>query len=43
MAQPGITAPIASATSLEQVDSLVRSMELELAPDEIAVLTRAGD
>lgn len=42
MAQPGITAPIASATSLEQVDSLVRSVALKLAPEEIAALTEAG-
>lgn len=41
-AQPGVTAPIASATSVEQVDSLIRSASLVLAPDEIAALTDAG-
>ena len=30
MARPGVTAPIASATSVEQVDSLVRATELKL-------------
>ena len=32
MARPGVTAPIASATSVEQVDSLVRATELKLTP-----------
>ena len=31
-AQPGITAPIASATSLEQVEELVAALTLELTP-----------
>ena len=30
MARPGVTAPIASATTIEQVDSLVRAANLEL-------------
>ena len=38
MAQPGVTAPIASATSVEQLDSLVRSTRLKLAPEEIQSL-----
>jgi len=42
MAQPGVTAPIASATSLDQVESLVRSVSLSLAPEEVAALTDAG-
>ncbi len=42
MAQPGVTAPIASATSLDQVESLVRSVSLTLAPEELADLTEAG-
>jgi aryl-alcohol dehydrogenase-like predicted oxidoreductase len=41
-AQPGITAPIASATTLEQLDELVTAMELELTPDQLARLTAAS-
>jgi aryl-alcohol dehydrogenase-like predicted oxidoreductase len=43
MARPGVTAPIASATSVEQVDSLVRSTELMLtAPDMEALNAASG-
>jgi aryl-alcohol dehydrogenase-like predicted oxidoreductase len=42
MARPGVTAPIASATSLEQVDSLVRATELTLPADDMAALTEAS-
>lgn len=42
MAQPGVTAPIASATTLDQMASLVRATTLELTPDEIAALDAAG-
>ncbi len=42
MAQPGVTAPIASATTLDQMASLVRATALTLAPDEIAALDAAG-
>jgi aryl-alcohol dehydrogenase-like predicted oxidoreductase len=38
MAQPGITAPIASATSLEQVESLIRATTLALTAEDIARL-----
>jgi aryl-alcohol dehydrogenase-like predicted oxidoreductase len=38
MAQPGITAPIASATSLEQLESLIRATGVTLSADEIARL-----
>lgn len=41
-AQPGIAAPIASATSLEQLQSLMRGARLELASEDIAKLTAAG-
>jgi aryl-alcohol dehydrogenase-like predicted oxidoreductase len=41
-AQPGITAPIASATSLEQLAGLVRGVRLALAPDDLKRLTEAG-
>jgi len=43
MAQPGVTAPIASATSIAQVDSLVRATQLQLKPSALERLTRASD
>jgi len=43
IAQKGVTAPIASATSVDQVDSLVRAAQLKLAPEEIGTLTAASD
>jgi aryl-alcohol dehydrogenase-like predicted oxidoreductase len=42
VAQPGITAPIASATSVEQVESLARGVNLELSEDQLKLLTDAG-
>jgi aryl-alcohol dehydrogenase-like predicted oxidoreductase len=42
MARPGITAPIASATTLEQVDSLTRAASLKLGAEDIAELDRAS-
>lgn len=42
MAREGVTAPIASATSLEQLESLIRATALRLAPDELARLTAAA-
>ena len=42
MARPGVTAPIASATSVEQVDSLVRATELTLTPADMAALDEAS-
>ncbi|TKD50329.1 aldo/keto reductase [Sphingomonas baiyangensis] len=41
-AQPGVTAPIASATSIEQLDTLIASWSLELDDDQLARLTDAG-
>ncbi len=41
-AQPGIAAPIASATSLDQLSQLVKAVTLELAPEHIERLNRAG-
>ena len=41
-AQPGITAPIASATSVEQVASLARGARLTLSDRHLAALTAAG-
>lgn len=42
MAQPGITAPISSATNLDQLASLVRASELELSAEDLAVLDTAS-
>jgi aryl-alcohol dehydrogenase-like predicted oxidoreductase len=41
-AQPGVTAPIASATSVEQLDSLMGAIDLELSQDQLDRLTAAG-
>ena len=38
----GVTAPIASATSVEQLESLVRATQLSLAPEEAALLDTAS-
>ncbi|WP_306590031.1 aldo/keto reductase [Geothrix sp. 21YS21S-4] len=38
MARPGVTAPIASATTPAQLDSLIRAASLALAPEDLAVL-----
>lgn len=42
MARPGITAPIASATTLDQVDSLVRAASLKLGAEDMAALDKAS-
>ncbi|UJW84700.1 aldo/keto reductase [Devosia sp. SL43] len=42
VAQPGVTAPIASATSVDQVKSLARGVRLKLSDDDLQVLTDAG-
>jgi len=42
IAQPGVTAPIASATSVQQVESLIRSASLQLTQGELAELDRAS-
>lgn len=41
-AQPAVAAPIASATSVEQVQSLVRSARLQLSAEDLQELTEAG-
>jgi aryl-alcohol dehydrogenase-like predicted oxidoreductase len=41
-AQPGVTAPIASATSVKQIEDLLPAMTLELTEDQLAALTDAG-
>lgn len=42
VARPGVTAPIASATTPAQMDSLVRAATLGLAPEDIAELDAAS-
>jgi aryl-alcohol dehydrogenase-like predicted oxidoreductase len=42
-AQPGVTAPIASARTPEQLAELLPMADLELAPDELERLTAAGE
>lgn len=42
IARPGVTAPIASATTLPQIESLVRSASIALSPDDIDELDRAS-
>lgn len=42
VAQPGVTAPIASATSVAQVKSLAKGVRLKLSEADLAVLTAAG-
>jgi len=42
IAREGVTAPIASATSVDQVDSLVRAAQLKLSAEEIRSLTDAS-
>ncbi len=41
LTQPGIAAPIASATTADQVDDLIEAVETELTPAQIAALTEA--
>lgn len=42
IARKGVTAPIASATSIEQLDSLIRSTKLTLTAEDIARLDTAS-
>ena len=42
IAQPGVTAPIASATSVEQTESLVRAARLQLSAADIKELDEAS-
>ncbi|MFD0764955.1 aldo/keto reductase [Mucilaginibacter lutimaris] len=43
MARPGITAPIASATSVQQLNELIKSAELNLNGEAIELLTTASN
>lgn len=42
MAQPAVTAPIASATNLEQLNDIMRAPEINLTPDDMAALDAAS-
>jgi aryl-alcohol dehydrogenase-like predicted oxidoreductase len=42
MAQPGVTAPIASATKLPQLDDMLKAMRLELSSAQLAHLDAAS-
>ncbi|MDQ2776245.1 MAG: aldo/keto reductase [Acidobacteriota bacterium] len=42
MARPSVTAPIASATNLEQLDSLIKATELQLSEDAVRTLDEAS-
>jgi aryl-alcohol dehydrogenase-like predicted oxidoreductase len=42
IARPGITAPIASATSVTQLNDLIGAVKLQLSADEIAELDRVS-
>jgi aryl-alcohol dehydrogenase-like predicted oxidoreductase len=42
IARAGVTAPIASATSIEQTDSLVRAANLQLTAADIKELDQAS-
>lgn len=42
VAQPGVSAPIASATSVEQVKSLAKGVRLKLSDEDLQILTDAG-
>ncbi len=43
IAQPTITAPITSATNLEQLNQLIQAATLELDPSSMALLNQASD
>ena len=38
MARPSVTAPIASATSLAQLDDIMKSAEISLTAEDLAAL-----
>lgn len=43
LSRPNILAPIASATSPEQLDDLFAAADLQLAPEQLSLLSSAGD
>ena len=42
-AQPGVTAPIASATSMKQVRELIAALSLDLSPGQVEALNAASE
>lgn len=42
MAQPSVTAPIASATSLQQLEDIMGAVQFKLTAEDIAALDKAG-
>jgi aryl-alcohol dehydrogenase-like predicted oxidoreductase len=42
IARPGLVAPIASATSVEQLQDLIKAAELDLSAQDIEQLDRAS-
>ena len=42
IARPGVTAPIASATSVEQLDDLIQAVSIKLDADDVRRLDEAG-
>jgi aryl-alcohol dehydrogenase-like predicted oxidoreductase len=43
IARPSVTAPIASATSVKQLETLAEATRITLAPDDLAILNEASD
>jgi len=42
IARPSVTAPIASATSIEQLQDILKAVDLKLSPQDIAALNDAS-
>ena len=42
MAKPNVTAPIASATKLDQLDSLIKATQIDLRAEDMALLDKAS-
>ena len=42
MARPGVTAPLASATTVAQLDEIMGAAQLTLTPEQIARLDEAS-
>jgi len=42
MQQPGVTAPIASATKIAHIDSFTTAVSVQLSADDVSLLNRAG-
>jgi aryl-alcohol dehydrogenase-like predicted oxidoreductase len=43
IARPGVTAPIASATSVKQLETLAHATRISLAPEDVALLDEASN